>query len=69
MSIKSRTKPQPKPLPEYVSRQQLAEAIGVHPESIKRLEREGKIPRAIRITSKIIRYERSAIEQFLKEAR
>jgi predicted DNA-binding transcriptional regulator AlpA len=66
---KPRIKPEREPLPDYITRQELAAALNLHLESIKRLERTGKLPQPIRITPKIVRYERSVIEQFLKDAR
>jgi excisionase family DNA binding protein len=51
-----------------MDRSELAELLGIHTETVKRLEREKKLPQPSRFTGKIIRYDRAVIEQFLKEA-
>jgi predicted DNA-binding transcriptional regulator AlpA len=55
-------------LPEYLSRNDLAALLDVHLETIKRLEREGKLPAPVRITSKLVRYDKAVIEKFLQDA-
>jgi|HubBroStandDraft_2_1064218.scaffolds.fasta_scaffold276036_1 predicted DNA-binding transcriptional regulator AlpA len=55
-------------LPELLTRGDVAELLSVHTETVKRLEREKKLPPPLRITSKTIRHQRSSIEKFLKEA-
>jgi predicted DNA-binding transcriptional regulator AlpA len=55
-------------LPALLTRGDVAELLGVHTETVKRLERERKLPQPLRITNKTIRHQRAAIEKFLKEA-
>jgi predicted DNA-binding transcriptional regulator AlpA len=52
----------------YMDRDELAELLGVHRETIKRLEREKKVPQPIKISRKIVLYDRTAVERFLQEA-
>ena len=55
-------------LPEYLTRSDLAVLLDVHLETIKRLEREGKLPAPIRITSKLVRFDKAVVEKFLQDA-
>jgi excisionase family DNA binding protein len=55
-------------LPEYLTRGDLATLLEVHFETIKRWEREGKLPRASRFGPKTIRYNKAAIQKFLEAA-
>ena len=55
-------------LPEYLTRSDLAALLEVHFETIKRWEREGKLPRPSRFGPKILRYDKRAIEKFLQDA-
>ena len=51
----------------FMDRREFAEMLGIHIETLKRLERQGKIPKPSRFGG-ILRYDRSVVEQFLKEA-
>jgi predicted DNA-binding transcriptional regulator AlpA len=51
----------------FMDRREFAEMLGIHIETLKRLERRGKIPKPSRFGG-ILRYDRSVVEQFLKEA-
>jgi hypothetical protein len=53
---------------EYLTRSDLAALLEVHFETIKRWEREGKLPRPSRFGPKILRYDKRAIEKFLQDA-
>jgi DNA-binding transcriptional MerR regulator len=50
-----------------MDRREFAELLAVHIETLKRLERQGKVPKPSRFGG-ILRYDRSVVEQFLKEA-
>jgi excisionase family DNA binding protein len=53
--------------PRFMDRHEFAELLAVHVETLKRLERKGKIPKPSRFGG-ILRYDRATVEQFLKEA-
>jgi predicted DNA-binding transcriptional regulator AlpA len=55
-------------LPQLLTRHDVAALLDVHFETVKRLERAGKFPRPVRITPKIVRYDKAAIEKFLQDA-
>jgi len=50
--------------PETLSRRQAAQIFGVHPGSLKRWEKAGKL-RPIKITSRCLRYDRAEVEAIL----
>jgi DNA-binding transcriptional MerR regulator len=50
-----------------MDRREFAELLGIHVETLKRLERQGKIPKPSRFGG-ILRYDRSVVERFLQEA-
>jgi predicted DNA-binding transcriptional regulator AlpA len=51
----------------FMDRREFAEMLGIHIETLKRLERQGKIPKPSRFGG-ILRNDRSVVEQFLQEA-
>src|SRR6516162_6241311 len=53
---------------EYLTRSDLAALLEVHFETIKRWEREGKLPRPSRFGPKVLRYDKRTIEKFLQDA-
>jgi hypothetical protein len=61
--ILSAIKPAPAPL-ETFTRKQTAKIFGVHPGSLKRWEKSGKL-RAIRITARSLRYDLRDIEAII----
>jgi predicted DNA-binding transcriptional regulator AlpA len=52
----------------YISRQEIAEDLGIHIETVKRMEAEKRLPPAIRLSPKLIRYDRAAYEECLRTA-
>jgi predicted DNA-binding transcriptional regulator AlpA len=52
-----------------MSRQEFANLLGLHVETIKRREKIEGWPRPVRIGSKVVLYDRGDIEKFLREAR
>jgi hypothetical protein len=61
--ILAATKPVPAQ-PETLTRKQAAKIFGVHPGSLKRWEKSGKL-RAIRITARSLRYDLRDIEAII----
>jgi predicted DNA-binding transcriptional regulator AlpA len=55
-------------LPQLLTRHDLAALLDVHFETVKRLEREGRLPAPIRISSKVIRYDKAEVQKFLQDA-
>jgi predicted DNA-binding transcriptional regulator AlpA len=52
----------------FMQRQELADILAVHVETIKRREKTTKgWPRPVRIGSKIVMYDRADVERFLQE--
>ncbi len=51
-----------------LSRRQVARLLGVHTETIKRYQRRGLLP-AIVLNSRLVRYERIAVEKLLAGGR
>jgi predicted DNA-binding transcriptional regulator AlpA len=51
-----------------MNRQELANLLGVHVETVKRREKTDSWPRPVRITSKVVLYDRTDVERFLQEA-
>ncbi len=51
-----------------LSRRQVARLLGVHTETIKRYQRRGLLP-AIVLNSRLVRYERIAVEKLLERGR
>ena len=52
-----------------MSRQEFANLLGLHVETIKRREKTAGWPHPVRIGSKVVLYDRSDIERFLQEAK
>lgn len=50
--------------PQTLSRRQVAQIFGIHADSVKRWEKEGKL-RPIKITQRCLRYNRSEVEALL----
>lgn len=51
-----------------LSRREVGEIAGVHPGTVKEWEFKGKL-RAIKINSRVTRYEESEVRRFIQEAR
>jgi excisionase family DNA binding protein len=49
---------------EYLSRRQVAELLGVHPETVKRYERKGALP-AFKVNCRNTRYSRSDLNDWM----
>ena len=58
----------PKQESRLISRQQIALDLGIHLETVKRMESEGRLPPPLRISRKLIRYDRAAYEECLRAA-
>lgn len=43
----------------------VAEILGIHPQSVRRLTRDGKLP-CVRISRKVVRYSMEHIETFVR---
>lgn len=52
--------------PQYIDRTQLAELLGISPEFVKRLDRQGNGIPQIRIGKKLIRYDRADVQAWVK---
>jgi predicted DNA-binding transcriptional regulator AlpA len=53
----------------FMNRQELANLLGLHVETVKRREKTAGWPRPVRISSKVVIYDRTDIERFLQEAK
>jgi predicted DNA-binding transcriptional regulator AlpA len=53
----------------FMSRQEFADLLGLHVETIKRKEGTDGWPRPVRIGPKTILYDRSDVEKFLQESK
>lgn len=49
----------------FVPRAQVAQLLGVHLETLKRYEREGRFPPPVRITRKNVGHLRSTVDRYL----
>ena len=56
------------PKPETLSRKEAALIFGVHPGSLKRWEKTGKL-RAIKLTARCVRYNKAEVLQLLEGVR
>jgi predicted DNA-binding transcriptional regulator AlpA len=52
----------------FMSRQAVAQLLGVHPLTVIRMEEDGRLPKPSRFGSKTTRHERALIEQFLQDS-
>ena len=55
-------------LPRYMSRRQVADLLGLHTETIKRYQHQGRL-KAIILNSRLIRYERADVEKLLQSGK
>lgn len=53
---------------KYLTRREVAELLRVCPHTIQRLTRKGELP-AVVFNQRLIRYEASVVEQFIKNAK
>jgi excisionase family DNA binding protein len=53
----------------FLDRVGVAQLLGVHLETVKRMERDGRLPKPIAFGLRVVRHERAAIEKYLEQAR
>lgn len=52
-------------LPQHVTTRELAAMLRVSPDTVRMMEKDGRLPRAIRLGPQLFRWDRREIEEWL----